>query len=177
MSSPTSPAQPTASLAGGTWRLDPARSSVEFHVRHFYGLMTVKGHFDDYQGTLNLQTDPAIELTVEAGSLDTKQKKRDKHLRSEDFFHVAEHPQVRFASETATVEGDQLTATGQLHAAGRNIPVQVTGTIRPVDDEFEIEASALADQRELGMTWSPIGITRSPSTLRVSGRLVREAAA
>jgi polyisoprenoid-binding protein YceI len=176
MSTSASAAQPTAALAGGTWRLDPARSSVEFHVRHFYGLMTVKGRFDQYQGTLDLQADPAIELIVEADSLDTKQKKRDEHLRSEDFFHVAEHPRVRFASETATVDGDELTATGQLHAAGRSTPVQVTATIRPVDDEFEIEASALVDHRELGMTWSPIGILRSPSTLRVSGRLVREAA-
>jgi polyisoprenoid-binding protein YceI len=176
MSTPASPAQPTAALTGGTWRLDPARSTVEFHVRHFYGLMTVKGRFAHYQGTLNLQADPAIELIVEADSLDTKQKKRDEHLRSEDFFHVGAHPQVRFASETTTVEGDQLTASGQLHAAGRSIPVQVTATIRPVDDEFEIEASALADHRNLGMTWSPIGILRSPSTLRVSGRLVRDAA-
>lgn len=175
MSPPSSAAQPTAALASGTWRLDPARSNVEFHVRHFYGVMTVKGHFDQYQGTLDLHADPAIELIVEADSLDTNQKRRDKHLRSADFFHVAEHPRVRFASETVTVEGDQLTASGQLNAAGRSIPVQVTGTIWPVGDEFEIEASALADHRELGMTWSPIGILRSPSTLRVSGRLVREA--
>jgi polyisoprenoid-binding protein YceI len=138
--------------------------------------MTVKGHFDQYQGTLDLHADPAIELIAEADSLDTKHKKRDKHLRSKDFFNVAEHPRVRFASETAAVEGDQLTATGQLHAAGRSIAVHVTGTIRPVDDEFEIEASALADHRELGMTWSPIGILRAPSTLLVSGRLVRDTA-
>jgi polyisoprenoid-binding protein YceI len=176
MSTPTSATEATAALATGTWRLDPARSSVEFHVRHFYGLMTVKGRFDQYQGTLDLQANPAIELIVEAESLDTRQKRRDEHLRSKDFFHVAEHPRVRFASETATVEGDKLTATGQLHAAGRSVPVHVTGTVRPVDDEFEIDVSALADHRELGMTWSPVGILRAPSTLLVSGRLVREAA-
>ena len=43
----------------GVWRLDPGRSSVEFHVRHFYGLMTVKGHFDRYDGTLQLSGRPA----------------------------------------------------------------------------------------------------------------------
>jgi len=37
------PASAARGLATGTWHLDPARSSVEFHVRHFYGLMTVKG--------------------------------------------------------------------------------------------------------------------------------------
>jgi polyisoprenoid-binding protein YceI len=44
---------PTASdahgLATGKWRLDPARSSVEFHLRHFFGLTTVEGRFDRYQ--------------------------------------------------------------------------------------------------------------------------------
>jgi hypothetical protein len=60
-----------------------------------------------------------------------------------------------------------------LHAAGKHIPLDVGATITPVDGEFEIEGIALADQRELGMTWSPIGITRAPSTLIVSGRLVR----
>ena len=176
MSTPTSTAQPTAALATSTWRLDPARSTVEFHVRHFYGLMTVKGRFGQYQGTLDLGASPAIELIVEADSLDTKVSKRDEHLRSEDFFHVADHPRVRFVSEAASVEGDKLTATGQLHAAGRSIPVQVEATVRPVGDEFEIEASALADHRELGMTWSPMGIMRAPSRLLVSGRLIREEA-
>jgi polyisoprenoid-binding protein YceI len=42
--------------ATGTWRLDPTRSSVEFHVRHFYGLVTVKGRFADYESTLDLDT-------------------------------------------------------------------------------------------------------------------------
>ena len=63
---------------------------------------------------------------------------------------------------------------GRLHAAGRSIPLQVEATIRPVGDEFEIEAVTLADHRELGMTWSPMGIMRAPSKLLVSGRLVRE---
>jgi polyisoprenoid-binding protein YceI len=70
------------SPTSGTWRLDPTDSAVEFHVRHFYGLMTVKGHFDRYEGTLDLHARPAITLTIEADSLDTDQAKRDKHLRS-----------------------------------------------------------------------------------------------
>ncbi len=45
--------------------------------------------------------------------------------------------------------------------------------VREIDGELEIDASILADQRELGMTWSPLGILRAPSTLIVRGRLVR----
>ncbi len=47
--------------------------------------MTVKGHFERYEGTLDLQRNPAIELTIEAASLNTNNKTRDKHLRSDDF--------------------------------------------------------------------------------------------
>ena len=69
---PAVPAVPGAGGATGTWRLDPARSSVEFHVRHFYGLMTVKGRFDRYQGSLDLSARPAVELVIDADSLDTR---------------------------------------------------------------------------------------------------------
>src|SRR3954453_13557429 len=108
-----------ARLTDGSWRLDPARSSVAFGVRHFYGLMTVKGEFAGYDATLDLGATPAVELTIQATSLDTKLAKRDKHLRSEDFFDVARHPQVRFISDRAAFGGDSLRVSGQLHAAGR----------------------------------------------------------
>ncbi|MEK6253027.1 MAG: YceI family protein, partial [Actinomycetota bacterium] len=142
-------------LATGTWRLDPARSGVEFHVRHLYGLITVKGRFDRYQGSLDLLARPAVELVIDADSLDTKQKQRDKHLRSDDFFDVVNHPEVRFEADAATLDGNTLKASGQLHAGANHIPLHVDATVTPVDGEFEIEATALADHRELGMTWSP----------------------
>ena len=168
-------AAPAGGIATGRWRLDPARSSVEFHVPHFYGLMTVKGRFDRYQGTLNLSARPAIELVIEADSLDTKQRQRDKHLRSDDFFDVANHPKVRFEADAATLDGNTLKVRGLLYAAGEHIPVDVDATLTPDGDEVEIEASALADHRELGMLWSPMGVMRSPSKLIVRGRLVRAA--
>jgi polyisoprenoid-binding protein YceI len=162
-----------APITAGAWRLDPGRSSVAFHVRHFYGVMTVKGEFADYDGTLELGATPAVELTIQAGSLDTKLAKRDEHLRSEDFFDVERHPQVRFVSQTASLDGETLHVRGQLHAAGRQIPLEFDASVREVDGELEIEAVTEADHRELGMTWSPLGILRAPSKLIVRGRLVR----
>jgi len=164
---------PAAPIADGAWRLDPARSSVAFHVRHFYGLMTVKGEFADYEGTLNLGATPAVELTIQATTLDTKLAKRDEHLRSKDFFDVERHPQVRFISESAALDGDTLRVHGQLHAAGRQIPLELDATVREIDGELEIKAVTEADHRELGMRWSPLGILRAPSKLIVRGRLVR----
>jgi polyisoprenoid-binding protein YceI len=160
-------------IADGAWRLDPARSSVAFHVRHFYGLITVKGEFAEYEGTLDLDAAPALELTIQADSLDTKLAKRDAHLRSSDFFDVERHSQVRFVADTASLDGDALRVRGQLHAAGRQIPLELEATVREVDGELEIEAVTDADHGELGMTWSPLGILRAPSKLIVRGRLVR----
>src|SRR4051794_4569146 len=162
-----------ARLADGAWQLDPARSSVAFHVRHFYGLMTVKGEFADYEGTLDLGATPAVELTIQAASLDTKLAKGDEHLRSQDFFDVERHPQVRFVSDSAELGGDTLRVRGHLHAAGRRIPLQLEATVRQIDGDLEIEAVTEADHRELGMKWIPLGILRASSKLIVRGRLLR----
>jgi polyisoprenoid-binding protein YceI len=160
-------------IATGAWRLDPARSSVEFHVRNFYGLMTVKGTFASYEGRVDLNADPAIELTVDAASVDTKQAKRDKHLRSADFFDVESHPQVLFSSDAVALEDGILTVTGQLQAAGQQVPVHLDAQLSAVGEELEVHAETHVDHRLLGMTWSPIGILRAPSKLVVQGRLVR----
>ena len=86
---------------------------------------------------------------------------------------ASNHPQVRFEADAATLDGDTLKARGLLHAAGKHIPLDVDAAITPAGDGFEIEAGALADHRELGMLWSPMGILRAPSKLIVRGRLVR----
>jgi polyisoprenoid-binding protein YceI len=155
------------------WRIDPTRSSVEFHVSNFWGLATVRGQFERYDGTLDLQRTPAIELTIDAASLNTKNKKRDIHLRSGDFFDVANHPQARFVSDSVTLSGQLLNVSGHLHAAGKSIPVDVEATVTPVGDELEVEAEAHANHHHLGMTWNRLGMLRTPSKLIVHGRLVQ----
>jgi polyisoprenoid-binding protein YceI len=85
---------PGAETISGSWQLDPGRSRVEFRARHFWGLMTVTGHFDEFHGRLDLSEDPAIKLTIEAASLQTGHRKRDEHLRSRDFFDADKHPRV-----------------------------------------------------------------------------------
>jgi polyisoprenoid-binding protein YceI len=160
-------------LARTRWRLDQTRSSVEFHVPHLYGLMTVKGHFERYEGTLDRRSEPSLRLAIEADSLDSKQKKRDEHLRSADFFDVEHHPLVQFTSDSVTLDGEILVLHGQLEAAGKTTPPHFDATLRQVGDELEVEAITHADHRELGMTWSPLGVMRAPSKLVITGRLVR----
>jgi len=157
------------------WLIDPTRSRVEFHTPTFWGLMTVKGRFERYDGTLDLQQEPAIELTIDAASLNTNNNLRDKHLRSGDFFDAESHPQVRFVSDSARLDGERLTVTGRLHAAGTTTPLDVNAGLRRVDGELEIDATAHADHLGLGMSHGALGMIRTPSQLFVRGRLVRAA--
>ena len=159
----------------GTWQLDPQRSSVEFRAGHFWGLATVQGHFGDYHGRLDLSADPAIELTIDAPSLDTGNRKRDKHLRSADFFDVENHPRVRFVSDSVQLQGDTLQVHGRLSARDRWIPVELDAEVHEVDGELEIEAATTAPHRELGMNFSPLGMIPPRSKLVVKAHLIPDA--
>lgn len=118
-------AAPTSDLATGAWRLDPARASVEFHVRNFYGLMTVKGYFDRYDGTLRLNRQPAVELVIDADSLDTKLARRDEHLRSAEFFDVDIQPTMSFHSAGVRPQRHGYLVTGELTLRGVTRPVEL----------------------------------------------------
>jgi polyisoprenoid-binding protein YceI len=136
-----------------------------------WGLVTVKGHFDAYHGQLDLSADPAIELTIDAASLQTGNRKRDQHLRSDDFFDAENHPQVQFLSDAVDLQGDTLRVHGHLSAAGRSIPVELDAQVRQVDGELEIEAATTAPHRELGITSSPLQMIRAQSELYVHAYL------
>jgi polyisoprenoid-binding protein YceI len=168
-------ASETKSLTQGRWRIDPERSSVEFRTPTLWGLTTVKGHFERYDGSLDLRRSPAIELTIDAGSITTKNGFRDRHLRSADFFGVENHPVVSFVSDSATVDGERLRVSGRLEAAGTSLPLELDASLRPVGDEFEIDARTYADHRKLGMSHGMLGMIPTPSELIVHGRLVRDA--
>jgi polyisoprenoid-binding protein YceI len=172
----TTTPQPTAvhNIEKTRWRIDPTRSRIEFRTPTFWGLITINGRFEHYHGTLDLRHEPAVELTIDASTLDTNNNKRDKHLRSADFFDVENHPQVRFVSDSATLDGDRLTLTGRLYAAGKSTPLNLDANLRRAGDELELEARTPADHRELGMIHSPVGMIRTPSELTVHGRLVRD---
>lgn len=173
----TTTPQPTDaySIENTRWRIDPTRSRIEFRTRTFWGLITVKGRFEHYDGTLDLRHEPAVELTIDASSLDTNNTKRDKHLRSADFFDVENHPQVRFVSDSAKLDGERLTVSGRLYAAGKSIPLNLDASLRRAGDQLEVEARSSADHRTLGMNHSPLKMIRTPSELIIHGRMVGDA--
>lgn len=159
----------TQRTAPRQWKLDSARSIVEFRVPTFWGLSTVVGHFDRFDGFYGRDSEDvlAIELAIDADSLDTGNGTRDRHLRAERFFNVHAHPQVRFTSTLVNDLGGTLAVVGHLKAGARTVPVALGATVRETGDDLEIEATTTVDQRELGMTFSPLGMIRTPSTLHV----------
>jgi polyisoprenoid-binding protein YceI len=157
------------------WTVDPDATSVEFAVKTFWGLMTIHGRFDRFDGSYEVGPDgTTIELSIDADSLETGNATRDKHLRSTDFFHVVEYPQVRFTSTRVHhVTGDILHVVGHLEAAGDVVQLEFPTVVRQRGDGLEIEATTTIDQRQLGMSSGQLGMIRPPATLHVSARLSR----
>ena len=160
-------------VAPTRWTVDAGNTSVEFTVKTFWGLVTVNGRFDRFDGFYESGPDgTTIELTIDADSLDTANKTRDKHLRSTDFFHVIEHPQVRFTSTRVhEVGGGILHVVGRLEVAGNAETLEFPAAIWPAGDGFEVEAIVTVDQSRLGMSSGQLGMIRKPATLHVKARL------
>ena len=103
------------------WTADPSRTTVEFEVKHLWGLHTVRGRFNRFDGSYVVgPAGPEIELTIDAASVDTGNAARDKHLRSWDFFDVAVHPQVRFTSTHVTGDGQRTRPRERRARGGRH---------------------------------------------------------
>ena len=177
LTTPTAPretAPESIRIGASRWRIDPTRSHVAFRTRSLWGLVPVNGEFASYRGTLDLTRGPAIEMTIDASSLDTKNRLRDKHLRSTDFFDVEHHPTVRFTSERAVLDGERLTVTGRLEAGGGSVPLELEATLRRAGDELELTAATTANHEQLGMSSGLLGMIRPPSELTIRGRLVAD---
>ena len=159
--------------AAKRWTVDGEATTVEFAVRTFWGLVTVRGRFDRVEGAYEVGPDGAkIELAVDADSVDTGHGTRDRHLRSGDFFRVADHPQVRFTSTSVRAAGDgRVHVVGNLEAAGEVVPLEFDATVQQFGDELRVEATTTVDQRRLGMSSGALGMIRPPATLHVEARL------
>ena len=165
--------EPMIARATQRWVIDPARSTAEFRVKHLWGGSTVSGRFRRFGGDFADGPDGrAIELTIDAGSVDTGNGLRDRHLRSADYFDAKKHPQVRFTANDVVESGNgRLHVAGDLEAAGRQVPLDFEVTTRRFGEGLELDATTTVDQRLFGMTTRPFGMIRAPSTLHVQARL------
>ena len=163
--------------AAGRWVLDPAGSRAEFHVKHFWGAVTVHGSFSQITGEGSAGPDRTVagHLIIDASSLGTRNKKRDEHLRSADFFDVEHHPHVVVTVTGATPAGPAaLACQGSLEAAGHIQPVEFTAHVDAASAETVImRAELTVDRTRFAMTWSPLGMASAMVRATVIARFVR----
>jgi polyisoprenoid-binding protein YceI len=148
--------------AAGNWVLDPGESHVEFAVRHFWGAITVRGTFERITGEAVVGADGTVtaRISFDAGSIATKNKQRDKHLRSADFFDVDNHSHAVLTVTSARLEGPaELQCQGTFEVAGHVRPVTFTAHIKEANARAAVLTADLeVDRSEYGMTWSPLHV-------------------
>ncbi|MGI5378815.1 YceI family protein [Streptomyces sp. CA-251387] len=171
----------TVAVETGTWQLDPAASTVTIRHRTMWGLVTVKGTFAAVTGNGEVRPDGSAvgTITLDAASLDTKSAKRDDHLRSADFFDVANHPELTFAVRSAELRADDTVhIVGQLTARGVSRPKSFVARLVGADaDALTLDAEFSVDRDQFGMGWNQLGMIRGLTTVAATLRFTRTAAA
>ncbi|MGW7820842.1 YceI family protein [Streptomyces puniciscabiei] len=167
----------TVAVQTGTWQLDAAASTVGLRHRTMWGLVTVKGTFTAVSGRGEVRPDgsAAGTVTLQAASLDTKNAKRDTHLRSADFFDTDQHPEITFAVRGADrLDGDGVRVTGQLTVRGTSRPVTFTARLTEASGEaLTLDAEFTVDREQFGMGWNQLGMMRGLTTVTAKLRFTR----
>lgn len=130
----------TAFAQTESWKIDPAHSAAQFAVRHM-GISTVRGQFQKLSGTVSYDakdvSKSAVDVTIEAGSVDTRVEMRDNDLRSANFFDVQKYPTITFKSKKVEAAGEgKLKVTGDLtiHGVTKEVVLEVEGPTAAVKD-------------------------------------------
>lgn len=156
-------AAPSAAFASD-WELDAAHSTVSFKVRHMM-VSNVQGGFTKFSGTLNLDdkdvTKSTLSVDIDMASVDTRNPKRDEHLKGADFFDVAKFPKMTFKSTKVEKQGDKYLATGDLtlHGVTKPVTLTVTNVTGEVKDAFGAirrgaQATGKINRKDFGLTWN-----------------------
>jgi polyisoprenoid-binding protein YceI len=149
--------------AAARYGIDASHSHVGFSVRHVMVSRT-KGRFGDVAGEIVIGEDPldsSVEVTIQAASIDTRDEKRDEHLRSADFLDVDQHPTLSYRSRSVAPAGPgRWTVEGDLTVRGVTLPVPLYvafegGAKDPWGGErIGFTASAELDREAFGLTWN-----------------------
>ena len=146
------------------WALDPSHTSVTFKVRHMM-ITNVRGEFQTVTGDATFDPkrpeDARLSVRVDVASINTREPKRDEHLRSADFFDAENHPEMTFVSKAVRRTGDGLAIVGDLTIRGttRELVLDVEELTPEHTDPWRarrIGASASGKIRrsDFGMTWN-----------------------
>ena len=143
------------------WSIDNAHSEIAFKVKHMM-ISTVTGHFEDFEATAKTNGDnfnnAVIEFSAKTASINTKNKDRDAHLKSDDFFNSEKFPEMKFVSKSFDGEhliGDltirDITKEITLNADFNGVAVDPYGQTKA---GFEITGEI--NRKDFNLTWSAI---------------------
>ncbi|SMO92959.1 YceI family protein [Gracilimonas mengyeensis] len=122
-----------AKFAATSWDIDKAHSAINFEVTHFF--TPVNGTFESYNSTINFDPEnleeSSINVEIDVSSINTRNERRDNHLRSADFFNAEKWPHITFTSNTIEKTGEnEFVAKGTL-------------TIKETEQEIELPFTLL----------------------------------
>ncbi|QDO87794.1 YceI family protein [Ornithinimicrobium ciconiae] len=148
----------------GQWRFDPEHTRVGFSAKHAM-ITTVRGAFNDVEGIIELDADnlsnSTVSVRLQSASVDTRNDKRDEHLRSPDFFDVENHPEIVFTSSTIDeVEEGNFMVVGDLTIRDTTkqvaIPIELLGVERDPMGNLRagFEATRRLNRRDYGLEWN-----------------------
>ena len=148
-----------------TYDIDPSHTSAAFKVRHLM-VSRVRGELGPVSGTVVIDqqdvTRSKVDVVIDASAINTREPKRDEHLRSADFLDVANHPNITFRSTAVRAgKGGDLAVTGDLTIRGVSHPVVLTVEALPpaIKDPWGngkrgATARTSFSRKEWGLTWN-----------------------
>ena len=151
-------------LDAGVWSVDAETSHARFTAASLGGLVKTPGRFRSLSGDLTIEQDSAAGvLRIDASSIDTGNRLRDRHLRGRDFFGVSKHPELRYELHALTSLGpDRLRLDGQLTIAGTRTALPLEAELRVHSDQaVEISARTEVDRVALGVRGAPGMVPRT----------------
>lgn len=151
-------------MAIESWQVDGTHSAVNLTVRHMV-ISKVRGRFARWNAKLQLDTADltrsAVEVEIEAASIDTGVADRDNHLRSPDFLDAQKHPTLRYRSRRVeALSPDRLRVVGDLtiRDVTREAVLDVEYGGRGKDpwgnERVGFTASASINRKDYGLTWN-----------------------
>jgi polyisoprenoid-binding protein YceI len=176
MTAPPLQALLTGGALAGEWVLDPRESSIRLKSRSMWGLAPVNGVFREVSGNGTVSPDGEVSstVTVAAASIDTKNPRRDTHLRSADFFDSANHPDITFTADGIRLSGHGVAVTGALTVRGRTRPLSFDAAAAVHGDgEIWLDAEVHVNRAGFGLTWNQMGMASMNNTLTIHAVFTR----
>jgi polyisoprenoid-binding protein YceI len=160
----------------GSWTLDPARSEVLLESRHTWGLLPVRGVFRQVagNGTVTAAGQVTGSITVTAGSVDTRNKMRDKDLRSAKLFDVASHPDITYTVDGVQPASEGVRVTGSLTVRGRTRPLPFDAKVTATADEVRLAAEVPVNRGDFGLMYSPMRMASLINTITIRAVFTRQ---